>query len=98
MNRNFLKESTEQERQIHLNSILVLAKENIENNLNFDDSQKFSSFTAYINFWTNFSLNFKDETFVDAVSRNEFNIVILNKILLIIEKFMENSLSNFGIF
>lgn len=96
MNLTYLSDSKENEMQIHLNSFFILAKNNIEENLIFDDLQKFTSFSKYFNLWTNFSLNFKDDSFVDTVGRNEFNMMMINKILMVVLKFLENSVSDFG--
>ena len=96
MDTKYLINSIEQEMQVYLNSFFILAKNNIEENLVDDDLHEFKSFSMFSNFWTNFSLNFKDETYVEAVMKNELNLFLINKILCKILNFMRKSLTNVG--
>jgi len=93
---NFLKESKEQEKQTFLSWLFILAKDNIEEKLNQNDLIKLKEFTPFINFWSNFSLNFKDKTFVEEVKKNNRNIEVLNKILAKVVLIFENSLISKG--
>jgi hypothetical protein len=95
---NFLSESKEEELQTFLNWLFILAKNNIEEKLNLSDLNKFTEFTPFLNFWTNFSLNFKDQSFVEEVKKNKKNIELINKILAKVVVIFENSLTNFGKF
>lgn len=93
---NFLNQSKEQEMQTFLGWLFILAKNNIEEKLNLNDLIKFREFTPFINFWSNFSLNFKDKTFVDEVKKNNRNIEVINKILAKVVLIFENSLISKG--
>ena len=93
---NFLNESKEQEIQTFLSWLFILAKNNIEEKLNQNDLIKFKEFTPFINFWSNFSLNFKDKSFVDEVKKNNRNIEVLNKILAKVVSIFEYSLISKG--
>lgn len=96
MDTKYLNDSIEQEMQVYLNSFFILAKNNIEENLLDNDLHEFKSFSMFSNFWTNFSLNFNDETYVQAVMKNELNLLLINKILSKILNFMRKSLISIG--
>ena len=97
MDTKYFNDSIENETQVYLNSFFILAKNNIEDNLVEDDLQEFRAFSLYSNFWTNFSLNFKDDTYVEAVMKNEMNLVMINRILSKILNFLSKPLTNIGI-
>ena len=96
MDIKYFNESIDNETQVYINSFFILAKNNIEDNLVDDDFQEFRAFSLYSNFWTNFSLNFKDDTYVEAVMKNELNLVLINKILSKILDFLSKPLTSIG--
>lgn len=96
MDTKYFSDSIEHETQVYLNSFFIMAKNNIEDNLVDHDLKEFTAFSLFHNFWTNFSLNFKDETYVEAVMKNELNLGLINRILSKILNFLSKPLTNIG--